>query len=300
MSAINTLLYAALVGLIAVAAAVVAQRVIKNKRFPLFIALFLILPVSQLLLLHSFSFESWSAYWVLGALLGLLADVLLLLYTILHEKKNAAEEELKEAQHSASLEKSYYDAALRRRDELAEIRLDWVKSLKTVANLINAGEDEQSGKAIATLTDRINETNDNKYCAIPVVNAILAEKEKICESAGIELAIELYLPPALAVSPMHLCSIFSNILDNAINACAKMQNPDKPVISLKSLIEGDYLFIKATNPSDAPKSNPKSGRRYGLAILSELAAKYGGDFQNNYRDGIFTAVVALQCIMHNA
>ena len=293
MSALNALLYAALIALITAAVAVIVPRVIKNRRLPIFITVFLILPIGQLLLLHSFRFESWSVYWMLGALLGLLADLLLLLYTILQEKKNAAEEELKDARHRASLEKSHYDSVLRRREELAGIRRDWLMRLNTVANLISDGKDEQSGDAIAALANRINDTNENQYCAIPVVNAILAEKEKKCKSAGIELLIELYLPPTPAVSPVHLCSIFSNILDNAIDACSKLHSSNKPVIRLKSLVEGDYLFIKATNPSDAPNSKPGSGRRYGFMILSELATRYGGSFQKDYRDGIFTAVVTL-------
>ena len=52
---------------------------------------------------------------------------------------------------------------------------------------------------------------------IPVVNDVLSEKNKVCMNDGVELSVDLDFPPVLQVEPLHLCSIFSNLLDNAIN-----------------------------------------------------------------------------------
>jgi sensor histidine kinase regulating citrate/malate metabolism len=92
---------------------------------------------------------------------------------------------------------------------------------------------------------------------------------------------------------MHLCSVFSNMLDNAIAACVKAQSRDKPLIRLSSIVDGDYLIVKTTNPSEKPNSKAAPGRGYGLRILSELAERYGGNFQCHYREGVFTALASL-------
>ena len=293
MSVFIWLLTIVLIIFIIVAIVIMILRIISTKRLPFFILLFLILPVGQLFMLHSFRYETWSAFWLAGVFLALLADILLLIYAISQEKKTAVEEELKEARHTMVLEKSHYESALERREELAEIRRDFNEKLEAVTKLVGRGRDESARQYIANLAGKINQTAEGAYCNIPVVNAVLTEKGKECALAGIELIVEISLPKALAVSPMHLCSIFSNILDNAIAACKKAQNKDKPVIRLSSLIDGDYLFVKAVNPSDRPGQRPISGRGYGLRIISELAKQYEGGLQTNYRDGQFTAIVTL-------
>ena len=293
MEKVMIVLSIALVALIATTIWVILWRLAQKKSFPFLILLFLILPVGQLFMLYSFKFETWTVFWLAGVVLNLLADLLLLIYTISQERKTEAEEELKEAQHRMEMERAHYEAVSERREKLSEIRLDFNNRLETVARLVDEGKDGAAREMVAALAAQINKTSASPFCGIPVVNAVLAEKEKACEEASIGLSVELNIPDELAVSPMHLCSIFSNILDNAIAASRGLQEKSKPIIRLSSLVDGDYLFIKATNPSEKPKSKPAPGRGYGLRILAELARRYGGGFQSDYSDGIFTAVISL-------
>ncbi|MDR1438899.1 MAG: GHKL domain-containing protein [Clostridiales bacterium] len=277
---------------LAAAIGIILWRAVSARRLQAHICLFPILPAGQLLMLYSFSLGTWSVFWLLGLLLGFAANVLLLAYTISHEKKAAAQESLREARHRRDLEKSHYEAVERRREELDMICKAFSGELEAIAGFAQSGNGEEAREGISALAERISHTKDSPYCAIPVINAILTEKQQNCAAAGIDLAVDLYLPDALAVEPMHLCSIFSNLLDNAIAACMKAQGAGKPVIRLSALTDGDYLFIKAANPSAEP-DKPAPGRGYGTRILKELAKQYDGDFQSGYRDGMFTAVVSL-------
>ncbi|MDR1615396.1 MAG: ATP-binding protein [Syntrophomonadaceae bacterium] len=295
MSVAVIFLNVALILVLSTGVGIILWRVISARRFPVFICLFLIMPVGQLLMLYSFSFDEWSVFWLFGLFFGLAANVLLLIYTVSQEKRTVTLEELRETRHRIGLERSHYEAVEKRREELDRIRKDFIKRLETIAEFAGSGEGEETRKCISALAERINCTKDAPYCAIPVINAVLAEKERSCAAAGIGLSVDLNLPEALAVESMHLCSMFSNILDNAITACMKNPSADKPVIRLSSLSDGDYLFIKAVNPSSQPKK-PAPDRGYGLRIISELAKRYGGDFQSDYRDGMFTAVVSLLAV----
>jgi len=194
--------------------------------------------------------------------------------------------------HKMELEKSHYEAVEKRRAEFETIRRDFNRKLETVAEFTRFGDGSAVHGKIAELAEKINATRENPYCAIPVINAVLTEKEKECAAAGIVLAVDLNLPNALAVEPMHLCSIFGNILDNAITACKKTHGADRPVIRLSSITDGDYLFIKAVNPSGEPKK-AAPGRGYGMRILSDLTKRYGGDYKTEYKNGEFTILVSL-------
>lgn len=292
MSEIIIFLNIVLILVLVIAAGTILWRVVSARRVPVLMYMFFVLPVGQLFMLYSFSVDSWSVYWLMGVFLGLAANVLLLIYTISQEKKTAAVEELQETQHRIELEKSHYEAAKRRMEELEKIRHDFNAKLEIVASLTRSGEDATARESIAAFAERINRTKENPYCEIPVINAVLTEKERVCTTMGIALSVDMKLPDTLIVEPMHLCSIFSNILDNAISACQKIQGANKPVIRLSSLTDGDYLVIKAVNPSAAPEKTAP-GRGYGMRILTELAARYDGDYISEYKNGEFIVLLSL-------
>jgi len=292
MSAVTALLNIVLITVILTAAGVIVWRLISARHVPISMYLFFILPIGQFLMLYSISFDRWSVSWLVGVLFSLAANALLLIFTISQEKNTAAVEELEEIQHRINLEKSHYEAAQQRMEELEMIRKDFNEKLETVASLTRTGENKAARENIAALAEKINRTKENPYCNVPVINAVLTEKENDCEAAGVTLSIDLKLPEKLAVEPMHLCSIFSNILDNAITACRKITGSDKPIIRLSSVVDGDYLVIKAVNPSEAPeKAAP--GRGYGTRILKGLAAIYDGDFMSDFRDGEYSVLLSL-------
>ena len=56
---------------------------------------------------------------------------------------------------------------------------------------------------------------------------------------------------------------------------------------------GDYLFIKTANPSVVHNNKAAPGRGLGSWILSDIAVQYGGDYNTQYNDGVFTALVSL-------
>jgi sensor histidine kinase regulating citrate/malate metabolism len=297
-------LYIALIAVTAAAIVVMIQRIISTRKVPLFILLFLILPVGQFLTLYSLRYDSWSIYRIAGILLGMGAVVLLLVYNISHEKTTAAREQLKETRHMMELERSHYEAVEQRREELTKIRRDFHSRLETVAEYARSGEDDTARGMIAALAEKIDSTKEKPYCDVPVINAVLTEKSLESVAEGIELEVDLNWSSALAVEPMHLCSIFSNILDNAINACKNTdsggkdtgtdaEQRTKPVIRLSSMADGDYLFIKTVNPSSEPAKKALPGHGYGSRILTELAHRYGGDYRTDYKDGVFTAFVSL-------
>jgi signal transduction histidine kinase len=288
------LLNVALILLLLAAVGIIICRVVYTRHIPVSICLFLILPAGQLLTLRSFSFSGWSLFWIFGLLFGMGANILFLFYAILHEKRVAAQKELLDAKHSMALEQSHFEAVEQRRAELENIRRDFNDRLNAVAALVNSGDDVRASESISALAEKISATRENPYCTIPVINAVLTQKEKECGDAGIMLSVDLSLPASLTVSPMHLCSIFSNILDNSIAASKNITG--KPKIMLSSIMDGDYLFIKATNPAAAPPEVHAPGHGYGQRIITELATQYDGYFRASYNNGIYTAIVSLTAV----
>lgn len=272
-------------------AVVFFAKALAFKRFsPLYIPAFLF-PLSLMGMVYASTTPVGDWVFLVSLLLGCGALTALMYLLGSLEEKQALEIQLQETRHTLELEQAHYQSMEEQREKLSHIRHDFKNQLASISALLQMGEDREARDMIGSVSRMIDETKENIYCTIPVVNALLSEKDRLCQEKGIALSVNLALPPDLTVESTHLCSIFGNLLDNAIRG-AEGATAEQPTISLRSLREGDYLFLKVTNPSPPPQP-PREGRGMGTRILTDLAQRYGGDYQTEYKDGVFSAVVCL-------
>ena len=190
------------------------------------------------------------------------------------------------------LEHVHYQEIESKREEVAKIRHDINNQILTARHLISGGDTERSEHMLDQLMEQVSATKEYPYCAVPIINAILNEKNRLCEQHQIDLIADLFFPSDLHVDDVMLCSLFSNLLDNAIHAVEEM-DPGKRWIRISAIMEGGFLVVKTRNPSGKPEP-VRRGHGKGTVILREIAEMYGGMYQTEYRDGIFTAVVNIE------
>jgi len=255
--------------------------------------LFLLLPLSQILLLNgliSISMQygySYSPAVFAGAIIGFFANLVLLRLLFTNMEKHALEIRLKGFEHMQELERARFEVIEAKQLELAKIRHDFNNQLVTAYRLAEQNKHGEAAGMLDALSAALAETQEKTFCANHVVNVILAEKQKICETAGITLDTNVALEENCGVEPLHLCSVFSNLLDNAINACREI--PDS-IIKISALQRGDYIHIKCVNP--IPEA-AKNGSGYGTRILADITERYEGAYNAETIDGQYSAVISL-------
>lgn len=135
-----------------------------------------------------------------------------------------------------------------------------------------------------------------------VVDAVLYSKYVKAQSEGISLEIELNISRELKIDSMDICCIFSNILDNAIEATRHLD--DGKVIKLKGMQRYGLILISVVNPvKNEPLKDKngsyitgkadKKGHGLGLKSVEAVADKYCGNVDLKYSGGFFYVNVFL-------
>ena len=129
-----------------------------------------------------------------------------------------------------------------------------------------------------------------------VVDAILYSKSMKAEAEGIYLDISMNISRKLKINPIDMCSILSNVLDNAIEA-TKLADKDK-VIKLSAIQNYRFVLITIVNPTiEKPRidrkgnfiTSKKDRKIHGLGMKSVQAVldKYMGNINSRYENGHF-------------
>ncbi|MDO5401029.1 MAG: hypothetical protein Q4F17_08625 [Eubacteriales bacterium] len=198
-------------------------------------------------------------------------------------EKAQIQNELEEVRRLSELERVHYKAMETRQEELAKIRHDYSNVLTSALHLMKNDDTPEAAQLLTQLTQRMAEPEETCYCALPVVNGVLAEKQRQLEKAGIGFHVELSLPEGPGLTEPDLCSALSHLVDLAAEAC----RPETAVSLTCRAVQG-YLVIKCSAPS-----HPGKWDSTARPILEGIAGRFHGDFFTEYRSQTFTAQLSL-------
>lgn len=153
----------------------------------------------------------------------------------------------------------------------------------------------------------IIDTYDSIYhTGSEVLDMILNEKNLRCRSKGISITCMGSGKDLAVLDTMDAYSLFGNLLENAITAAGRLEEPGKRIISMVIEQKGTLVFIDVMNffqgtvsmqEDGLPRTSKQEEPGYhgcGLKSVQAIARKYKGDLTVHVRDGIFTAQVYLQ------
>lgn len=133
-----------------------------------------------------------------------------------------------------------------------------------------------------------------------IVDIILNQKRKDAERLA--AAFESQVTPGLALplKDSELCAVLGNLLDNSLEACAKIENAQRWIrITIEK--QGKMAFIEVSNSiGKIPRQKnghwitskaDKNIHGYGLKSVQRIVDKYEGDFACQIRESAFYAAV---------
>ena len=128
------------------------------------------------------------------------------------------------------------------------------------------------------------------------VDTVLNTKYAQAADSGIAFRASAAMPQRCAVSDIHLAVIIGDLIDNAIEASLK---EDEPFIDIRILTVQDFLMIKITNKCISPPadlSTTKADKQHhgiGLESVRSIAEEYGGQFELTFENSRAIAAVMI-------
>lgn len=162
---------------------------------------------------------------------------------------------------------------------------------------------ESLDEHIQQLEDTIIEYGTVVECGHDAINVVLTEKNILCSTCGVKFSYIIDGTLFAFMSETEIYSLFGNALDNALESCSKVNEPEKRVISLKAARRGDMVVLHVENFFDAalnmvdgiPLTTKKeSGHGFGLRSIREIAEKYNGVATVQAEGNIFKLTVVLR------
>lgn len=192
-------------------------------------------------------------------------------------KKNTINEYYLEAQ------KAHYESLMESNREIRKIKHDMKNHLYVIRELASKDKPEELKAYLSELEDNLSHADVNIHVGNEIADAILSEKQKMAEALGIAFEVDGNMYD-IQMSAIDICTIFSNMMDNAIEAVT--QNDGEKWIRLSIKRHNNYLVICEKNPCTqkveivdnciaTTKSRGIHG--FGLENIKETVEKYDGD-----------------------
>lgn len=189
-------------------------------------------------------------------------------------------------------------------EDTKKIWHDINKHYSVMGRMLAEGEYDELKSYFNYMGHDMKEAKNSYFCDNRLLNAILTDKITEAESKGVQVSFTGNLPGKLHIRGNDLCSLFVNMLDNAIEACMKIPEGEEKKINIALKMKKDFVYFNVSNSSvPVPKAdsgnlatskedNDKHG--YGISIIQRIARKYGGAFNVIPSEGSFTVRAALK------
>ena len=277
-------------------------------------------PTSQLFLLlfaigGSCLFSLSTMFIVLAGLFGLagvIYDIDLFKVLIVSERKDMA------IARSHQLEQQLA-AQERRAEELTQeivrartIQKAMFDQLRQLKRHLADNDPQAARDLIAQVTQSLS-PHEVHLCDNPAVDALLASKASQCAELGVPFATNVVVPVQTSIPDEELCAVFSNLIDNAMNASKELvegeqacadKNAQEPFIEVDALIAAGYLSVRVRNACLEHRSRPHHTHKqphsindmhgWGTSIVALIAHRHNGSFTCVAENGVHLARVTLK------
>lgn len=209
---------------------------------------------------------------------------------------------LKILERQLNYQKKYYEKVMDNYDEAKKAFHDMNNHIIVIKYFLENKDYNNMNEYIKSLSKKIVTNNDKNICKNKIINAICVEKSDICKSEEINISFDIVINKELNIDNLDLCIILGNLIDNAIEACEKINNKKiQKVIQVSSRVYLNQIYIKVINSKNnkLKKHNckfltsKKDKKNHGIGLENVKESVYKNDGEIEIKDSKNTFEVSL-------
>ncbi len=206
------------------------------------------------------------------------------------------------------LELVHFEQYKESQEETRRFRHDIINHLIAVQMLNENGKETEAKKYINDLLGRIQALSPKVVTGCEMLDCIVTSKLELMEQKNIEFSLYGVMDYGLDMKSIDICSIFSNAMDNAIEACEKIEGERNIVFSIKRT--KSFYCVDISNTIDDSNNNAtdreilvkKNGfttknnkelHGFGLGTIKKTVEENGGEISMEILDGRFCLTILL-------
>ena len=222
---------------------------------------------------------------------------MLALFTYVHSFQQTKQEHQLIVSMNRSMSEGY-DRIAENNETLRQMAHDFKHHLLAMQNM----DPNEIPGYISVLLDHGSFSIAQKITGDRYVDAIFSSRISRINSLQITFQYTMNVPGTIPLSPSDICTIVSNQLDNAIDACEKISDSGSRWIYYSILLHGDLILFKCENsiadrslkdgiPKHTTKHDPEHLHGYGIKSLQACADRNGGSLSMQVDNDRFISLV---------
>ena len=228
---------------------------------------------------------------------------------VINQLQNKQDEYLRAQSELQQMESERnYEKLLVQQDKDQKILIHDIKNhVQVIAELLEKKEYDAAKEHLAGLTDAVSLKNASVLAHNKTLTVLLNRYVTLCKEAGITLTIETKNADLSGLSSAEITSLFCNLLDNAMDAAMKCDNPFIDLKLNEDKEKGNTVLLIVNNCITSPvystdgqilsDKTDRRGHGIGLKSVERIAAKHQGFLHHYYNEDDHTFHVAVMLYM---
>ena len=177
---------------------------------------------------------------------------------------------------------------------------DYRNHMQLILSYIERKDIKEAESYIKSLDDQIVLTNVKITTGNYLIDTIVSSKMTLASTYDIKYTCEGSLPEELGISKVDLCAVISNLLDNAIEACQKVD--ENRYIEFEIHLIKDQLYIGMKNSSNGKYKRKrgeldttKKGDFHGVGLkhIRNIIDQYNGMYKEEAGSDCFCTTISI-------
>ncbi len=245
--------------------------------------------------------EREKGYYLIALFLSLGVFTQIVMFLLLAASQQLNKEKIRMNERFLKAQQEHYQYLEKKERETKKFRHDIRGHMYTIREL--SEENPAILKYIERVFGKIDDAETSYSIGNGIADAILNQAAVMCKERDVTFKVSGQLPSDCSVEPYDLCVIFSNLLQNAIEAAEQCEKGSRRV-NLQVRYDKDLIMIRGENTMNGTlkfyhkelmtTKKIKEGHGYGMRNIVESVDNYAGKTEYHAEDGTFQIQIILK------